>query len=413
MPNLSEISVAILAGGFGRRLRSKLPNTQKVLAKVGKYPFLEYLLNQLDKAGFKDVVICTGYKGWQVQKQFGKKFKHLSLHYSQEKYKLDTAGAIRLALPHLKSDNILVTNGDSFFDTDLRKFYQTHFKKRSKGTILLTEVSDTSRHGSVKIDKKERIVTFQEKKKNNKGGLINAGIYLLKRSLLFEIPEKRSVSLEKEMFSKWIGKDFYGFQGKGKFIDIGIPNDYVNAEKFFTRRFVILDRDGTIITERNYLSDHSQVELIPEAAKGLKKIKALGLGLVVITNQSGIGRGFFSLKDLTLIHKKMISLLKKEGLKLDGIYFCPHKPDDNCTCRKPKLGLVKKAAKEHNFDPKECFVIGDKELDIELGQKMKANTFLVRTGYGSKVEKESLVEPDCIVDDLLEAADIIQQQLRL
>lgn len=174
------------------------------------------------------------------------------------------------------------------------------------------------------------------------------------------------------------------------------------------KRFVILDRDGTIITERNYLSDYNQVELIPNAASGLKKLKDQGLGLLVITNQAGIGRGYFSLHNLELIHKRMIDLLTIEGVTLDGIYFCPHIPEDNCNCRKPKLGLIEKAAKEHYFDPKASFVIGDKAIDIELGQKMGAQTFLVRTGYGAEVEKQNVVKPDFIVDDLEQAASMIK-----
>lgn len=174
------------------------------------------------------------------------------------------------------------------------------------------------------------------------------------------------------------------------------------------KRFVILDRDGTIITERNYLSDHNQVELIPNAAIGLKKLRDKKLGLLVITNQAGVGRGYFTLHDLKLIHKRMADLLAGEGVILDGIYFCPHVPEDNCNCRKPKLGLIEKAAKEHNFDPKLSFVIGDKALDVEMGQRMEAITFLVRTGYGIKVEKQNFVKPDYTVDDLLQASDTIK-----
>lgn len=174
------------------------------------------------------------------------------------------------------------------------------------------------------------------------------------------------------------------------------------------KRFVILDRDGTIIIERNYLSDYKKVELIPNAANGLKKLKDHNLGLLVITNQAGIGRGYFSLHDLELIHKRMLELLAMEGVTLDGIYFCPHRPEDNCNCRKPKLGLIEKAAKEHNFKPKNCFVIGDKALDIVLGKKMRATTFLVRTGYGAEVEKQNLVKPDFTVDDLKQAANTIK-----
>lgn len=179
------------------------------------------------------------------------------------------------------------------------------------------------------------------------------------------------------------------------------------------KRFVILDRDGVIIFEKDHLTNPDEVELIPNAAVALEKLKGLSLGIIVVTNQSVVGRGDISLNGLEKIHKRMIDLLAREGTTIDGIYFCPHKPDDNCKCRKPKLGLIEQAVKKHNFDPKEAFVIGDKALDIEMGKNMGATTFLVRTGYGAEVEKQNVVEPDYIVDDLLEATEIIEDEVRV
>lgn len=173
------------------------------------------------------------------------------------------------------------------------------------------------------------------------------------------------------------------------------------------KRFALLDRDGTIIVERDHLTDIKEVELIPRVAQALKKLRRLGLGLIIITNQSVVGRGHISFTSLEAIHKKILDLLSKNKATIDGIYFCPHKPEDNCSCRKPKLGLIEQAKKVHKFDPKLCFVIGDKAIDIELGKKMGATTFLVRTGYGSQVDHK-IANPDCVVDDLMEAANIIQ-----
>lgn len=173
------------------------------------------------------------------------------------------------------------------------------------------------------------------------------------------------------------------------------------------RRFVLLDRDGTIIVEKNYLSNPDHVKLIPSALEALRKFKKLQLGLLIITNQSGVGRGYFSLRDLKLIHERMTDLLASEEIVLDGIYFCPHKPEDNCSCRKPKLGLVEEAAKKHSFDPKLSFVIGDKAIDIEMGKRLGATTFLVRTGYGKQAEKER-INPDHVVDDLEAALPLIK-----
>ena len=177
------------------------------------------------------------------------------------------------------------------------------------------------------------------------------------------------------------------------------------------RRFVALDRDGTIIVERQYLSDPREVELIPGAASGLRQLSETGLGLVVVTNQSAIGRGFFDEKRLDLIHQRLCELLASEGVYLDGIYSCPHMPEDDCSCRKPRPGLLELAAKELDFDPQACFVIGDKVCDIELGRRVGATTFLVRTGYGAQVAAETTVAPDYIVDDLWDAAQVIERLL--
>ena len=177
------------------------------------------------------------------------------------------------------------------------------------------------------------------------------------------------------------------------------------------RRFVVLDRDGTIIVERHYLSDPCQVELIPGVASGLRQLGKMKLGLVVITNQSALGRGFFDKTRLGLIHQRLCELLEAEGVYLSGIYSCPHMPEDDCLCRKPRPGLLKLAAKELDFDPQASFVIGDKACDIELGQRVGATTFLVRTGYGAQVAADTMVTPDYVVDSLWEAAQVIQRIL--
>ena len=176
---------------------------------------------------------------------------------------------------------------------------------------------------------------------------------------------------------------------------------------------VLLDRDGTVIVERNYLSDPDRVELLPGSAAGLRQMASMGLGLVLITNQSGIGRGFFDETRVREIHQRLQEFLAVEGIELDGIYFCPHKPTDNCDCRKPRTGMVEKAKTCLGFDPQKSFVIGDKPCDVELGKAVGATTFLVRTGYGSKVATEGSTNPDYIVDNLVEAAEVIQKIIGL
>ena len=177
------------------------------------------------------------------------------------------------------------------------------------------------------------------------------------------------------------------------------------------RRFVVLDRDGTINVEGDYISSPDQVELLPRTAAGLRAIRDMGLGLIVITNQSAIGRGYFDRARLEEIHARLRELLAREAVELDGIYACPHTAEDGCTCRKPQPGLLQRAAAELGFRPQECFVVGDKPSDVELGKSVGAATILVRTGYGAGNEAARLCTPDFVADDLLEAAALIGREL--
>ena len=173
------------------------------------------------------------------------------------------------------------------------------------------------------------------------------------------------------------------------------------------RRFIVLDRDGTIVEEGEYLSQPEQVKLIPSAGAALRELQQMGFGLVVITNQSGVGRGIFDQDRLDLIHERLKQLLDREGVHLDGLYVCPHKPDDHCSCRKPKLGLLQKAAEDLGFSLERSIVIGDKAGDIEMGRTAGVVTFLVRTGYGA--QWENAIAADFVVDDLAAATATIRR----
>jgi len=175
------------------------------------------------------------------------------------------------------------------------------------------------------------------------------------------------------------------------------------------RRFVILDRDGTINVDRHFLADPAGFELIGGVVDGLRRLAGLGLGLVVVTNQSGVGRGHVDADALDAIHDEMDRQLAAFGVRLDGVYWCPHRPEDECPCRKPRTGLLERAAGELGFDPSAAFVVGDRPRDIEMGRAVGATTLLVRTGHGAQFEREGQVHPDYVVDDLREAAEVIAQ----
>jgi histidinol-phosphate phosphatase family protein len=172
-------------------------------------------------------------------------------------------------------------------------------------------------------------------------------------------------------------------------------------------RLVALDRDGTVIEERPYLSHPRDVRLLPNSAQAIRELRSLGFPVVLVSNQAGIGYGYFSLETLGRIHGRLFRLLAAEGVVVDGVYFCPHKPGDGCGCRKPGVGLLQMATRDFGLQLRDAFVVGDKECDIEMGRRAGATTLLVRTGWGEETAAKTQLRPHFEVDDLLEAAQVI------
>jgi D,D-heptose 1,7-bisphosphate phosphatase len=181
-------------------------------------------------------------------------------------------------------------------------------------------------------------------------------------------------------------------------------NEHLHAPAEHARPFAFLDRDGTLIVEKNYLSDPAQVELLPNAAEGLRVLRELGYGLIVVTNQAGVGRGYYTLDAMHACNQRLRDLLAAQCVTLDGIYFCPHAPDAGCDCRKPLPGMAHAATRDHKIDLAQSIVIGDKACDIDLGKAIGARTILVRTGYGAREAAAGICAPDDVTDDLLDAA---------
>lgn len=192
---------------------------------------------------------------------------------------------------------------------------------------------------------------------------------------------------------------------------------------------IFLDRDGTLNiddkdvsiphldkTVKGYVHKIKDWEWLPKALEGLKLMSELNFKLIIITNQSGIGRGYFNEDDFNTLHQYVKHKLLDQGVKIEGIYVCPHyveKVDGKikiaCECRKPRIGMIKQAAKDHDIDLSQSFVIGDKTADIEMGCRAGCKTILVRTGKGGR-DKEFEVNPDFIAQDLYDAAEHIKQE---
>lgn len=174
-----------------------------------------------------------------------------------------------------------------------------------------------------------------------------------------------------------------------------------------TERVVLLDRDGTIVVDRDYLDDPAGLEFLPGAAEGLRRLHRGGYRLVVISNQSGVGRGLFSLERLQAVNRRLAERVREIGAELAGIYCCPHRPEDQCACRKPNILLVQQAARELDFEPSAAVVIGDRDSDIELGRRLGATTILI-TNAGDPARTTDH-GADHVATDLLQAALLIER----
>ncbi len=167
-------------------------------------------------------------------------------------------------------------------------------------------------------------------------------------------------------------------------------------------RAIFLDRDGTMAIDVSYCSRPEDFELFPNTARAIKLLNEHDYKVIVITNQSGVARGYFTEDTLGRIHQKMLKKLAEEGARIDGIYYCPHHPSDNCECRKPKPKMVMQAVSEHDIDLKQSFMVGDKPLDIQLGKNVGCRTVLIPANTGeTEVAPGS---PDYTASDLLQAA---------
>lgn len=175
-----------------------------------------------------------------------------------------------------------------------------------------------------------------------------------------------------------------------------------------TRRFALLDRDGTINEERHHLATAAEVALIPGSADALVRLRDdLGMGIVVVTNQAEVGRGNLDASELDRIHDRLRALLTARGASVDAIEVCPHAPEDGCDCRKPRPGMALRAAARLGFDPSEAVVVGDHLADLGMGRAIGATTILVRTGHGIEAESAAGDLADHVADDLGDAVAII------
>lgn len=224
----------ILAGGFGTRLQSVVKDIPKPMAPVINKPYLVYLIRYLKYYGVNHIVLSVGYLSEVIEEYFKKEYLGIKISYSKEKKPLGTGGGIKLALEKCKKKNVVILNGDSFFDVNINELKKFHKKTKATVSLAIRKVDNVGRYGEVILNKETEIINFLEKSNKQESGLINGGVYLMKKDALNCFKPDTKFSLEQDYFQKNAGTNkLYAKQFDSYFIDIGIPSEFKRANLEF------------------------------------------------------------------------------------------------------------------------------------------------------------------------------------
>lgn len=427
--------VAILAGGKGSRLRERAGSLPKPMVPICGRPVLEHQILLARAHGFTEIALLVHFEHQAVQAYFGTGEKlGVTLDYHVEPVPRGTAGALRDALPRL-ADNFLVLYGDTYFDVDLTRFWAAHISGRADATLFVHPNDHPVDSDLVEVDERGRIVAvrpYPHPAGSAYANLVNAALYAMRSDgLAAVLPAEGSQDLAKHSFSAMLaaGLTLKGYQSPEYIKDMGTPErlDRVGEDirsglpdRLSTRqrrRAVFLDRDGTLNIEKGLIRRPDDLVLLPGVGTAVRKLNRFGMLAVGITNQPVVARGEVDFAGLAAIHGRLDFALGEEGAYLDRIYFCPHHPDGGfpgetvalkgeCSCRKPKAGMIDVAVETLFVDRAASWMIGDATSDIRAGRTAGVRTVLVRTGHGGS-DRIYNDPPDYVTNDLAEAVSWI------
>ncbi len=368
----------ILAGGKGTRLGEHTRSVPKPLMRItDNTVFLDYLIDNVARQGFQDIIIVAGHFGDQIRQRYDNvRVRAADISVLIEPEPRGTGGALAFARDQL-AGAFLVTNGDTYLDGNFRAVAAALQNKPSlEGVMALRAVDDVSRYGSVSTDTDGTIREFVEKsaEQAGQGGLINAGTYALRQSVLDRILSY-PVSIESDIFPLMAKDSSLGsVLCDGYFIDIGLPETLGAARSILPSRkrpVLFLDRDGVLNHDINYLHRRDQWVWIDGAREAIRMANDLGIAVVVVTNQAGIARGYYDEAALQALHLTINAELKMMGAFIDAFYYCPYHPDaadevyriKTPLDRKPMPTMLMRAIQHHDLDPNNALFVGDQDTD--------------------------------------------------
>jgi len=395
----------ILAGGLGTRLGNLSKGCPKSMQLINNKPFMNYIFFNLKRHGIKKILISVGYLGNKIKSYYGDGKEYgLSIKYAEESEPLGTSGALLNCKEYLE-DKFFLLNGDTIFDINFLDLGKILIENKSVGVLALRKVRNAKRFGEV-IIKNNIVIEFNEKKSANES-LVSGGILALRKEIIKYI-DKVPSSLEKDVFVKLIReKNLLAKQYDGFFIDIGIPETLKNAQTLIPnwreKSAILFDRDGVINKDKGYVCEKERFEWTEGSMRAIKKANDLGILVIIITNQSGIGRGYYSEYDFLCFMNWINSQLSEIGAHLDDWYFCPHHPiyglgkyKKKCLCRKPQPGLLEKAINKWSLKKEKIILIGDKETDLEAARSLSIKSYLFNENDNLEYLLDNKVLPDIL-----------------
>lgn len=362
-----------LVGGRGTRLGALTDETPKPLLEVGGRPFLDYIVHEARRFGLAQLLLLTGYKSKAIEERYHKKrFGQLAVEVIAEPSPAGTAGALVHAASRLE-DAFFLLNGDSYFDFNWLALAPS--LDRSDWTLHAALASGIAgaRYGRIDLAG-DRIRGFRPEGSSNEP--INAGLYLVRRSLLAEIKSVPS-SLERDVLPLLAQRgQLLGTARQGSFIDIGIPDDYSRAQtllpSFMQRPAAFLDRDGILNRDDGYVHQPDQIVWVDGAIETVRWLNDNGFYVFVITNQGGVAHGYYEEQQVHDLHAWMQAEMQKHGAHIDAFEHCPFHPQgvverykSESEFRKPQPGMILKLQREWSTDPAASFVVGDRDTDVE------------------------------------------------
>ena len=424
----------IMAGGRGTRISELFPDIPKPLIPINGIPILEREIYSLAMQGFTDIIITVSYMADKIISYFedGSRLG-VKIEYYVEKTPLGNAGAL-LKLRHKLDEPFLLLNADAMFDVDFNRMIKYHNESGGMVTLFTHPNSHPYDSGLIFCDREKKVTSWLAKEDERPRfykNRVNAGLHVINPQILDKVRianiggiDKETgkvikVDLDRQLLKPMAGMgEMYCYDSPEYVKDMGTPDRYMDVcndyrEGIVTsknlhnkQKAIFLDRDGTINRYIGFLRSLEQFELLPGVAQAIKKINESGYLCIVITNQPVVARGEVTVDELDEIHNKMETLLGREGAYIDDLYYCPHHPHKGydgeipdlkveCNCRKPKPGMILKAAEDYNIDLHSSYMIGDGENDILAGIAAGCKSILL-TGEGTAKQDGDFGQTDTL-----------------